>query len=420
MAIAPAAVSVALPDPRAALPFGDPIKVQGAPASAPLKPGIRASQAQAPMLLSGRKPLRRPKSRIPRALRIDPEAERGQAAAPAVHSPRALAPAAAPTVCVPLAAPLQIGEDDDTSIPPDTNAAVSKTHIFAPHNNNVSIFDRAGTLVSQTSLNAFWQGVGITGHTFDPKVVYDTSTDRFYFVAMADAELQTSRLLIACSDSGDPTQQWKPYAVQVDPAAQGQVWMDYPGLGFSDDKVTVTVNLYTLAGNAFSGATVYAFDKTSLVTAAATVLGQRFVLTSLGGTHVPAVTQPGSADQLIVSTWASNAEGLGSLLILRLSGKVTSTGTATLARQGFVQTAMTWDSFPPTPDFAPQVGIPNKISVGDDRMLSVTLRNGTLTCVHMALVPAGNPTACVVQCWTFRSRPGRRPCSGFKVRAEVF
>jgi hypothetical protein len=215
MAIAPPAVSVALSDPRAALPIGDPIKIQGAPASAPLKPGTRAGQSYASVLLSGRKPLRRPKTRIPRGSQIDPEAELapGQAAAPAVHAPPATAAAAEAGVCVPLAAPLQVGEDDDTSIPPDTNAAVSKTHIFAPHNNNVAIFDRAGTLVSQTSLNAFWQGVGITGHTFDPKVVYDPLADRFYFVAMADAERQTSRLLIACSDSGDPTQQWKPYAV---------------------------------------------------------------------------------------------------------------------------------------------------------------------------------------------------------------
>jgi hypothetical protein len=175
--------------------------------------------------------------------------------------------------------------------------------------------------------------------------------------------------------------------------------MDYPSLGFSDDKITVTVNLYSLAANAFSGATIYAFDKTSLVNAAATMLGQRFVVPNLGGTHVPAVTQPGSADQLIASTWASNADGKGSLLILRLSGRVTATGGATLTRQGFVQTALTWDSFPPFSDFAPQSVIPQKISVGDDRMLSVTLRNGTLTCVHMALVPAGNPTTCAVQCW---------------------
>lgn len=399
--VSPAAVSVAVPDPRAALPAGDPIKVQGAPASAPLSPGRRVSQAHAEMLLSGRKPLRRPKTRIPRAQQIDPEAEltRGQVVSPAAHAPRALAADAAPAVCVPLSAPFQVGEDDDTTIPPDTNAAVSKTHILATHNNNVSIFDRNGTLISQTSLNSFWQGVGISGHTFDPKVVYDAATDRFYFATMADAELQTSRLLIACSASGDPTQQWKPYAVQVDSNAQGAVWMDYPSLGFSDDKITVTVNLYTLAGNAFQAATVYAFDKASLVNAAATVLAQRFVLTNLGGTHAPAVTQPGSADQLIVSTWASNADGQGALLILRLSGKVTSTGGTTLTRQGFVQSAMTWESFPPVPDFAPQSVINDRISVGDDRMLSVTLRDGTLTCVHMALVPAGTPTTCVVQCW---------------------
>lgn len=292
--ILPVSAPAAVPDPKAALPAGDWLMIPGAPASAPLKPGMRTSQAHAASILSGQKPLRRPKTRIQRAMQIDPEAELApqEAAAPASHSPSASAAGAAATVCVPLAAAFQVGEDDNTSIPPDTHAAVSKTHVFAPHNNNVSIFDRAGTFVSRTSLNTFWQGVGISGHTFDPKVVFDASNDRFYFVAMADAELQTSRLLIACSDGGDPTQQWKPYAVPVDPGAQGAVWMDYPSLGFSDDKVTVTVNLYTLAGNAFAGATVYVFDKNSLVNAAAAIAAQRFVLTSMGGTHAPAVTHP--------------------------------------------------------------------------------------------------------------------------------
>jgi len=174
--------------------------------------------------------------------------------------------------------------------------------------------------------------------------------------------------------------------------------MDYPSLGFSDDKVTVAVNLYTLAGNAFAGATVYVFDKSSLVNAAAAIAAQRFVLTSMGGTHVPAVTAPGTADQFIVSTWASNAGGKGYLLVLRLSGSVVG-GAATLTRVGDVPAALTWDSFPPAPDFAPQVGMPAKISVGDDRMASVTLRNGVLSCVHMVLLPQGNPTISAVQCW---------------------
>jgi hypothetical protein len=81
-----------------------------------------------------------------------------------------------------------------------------------------------------------------------------------------------------------------------------------------------------------------------------------------------------------------------------LSGSVAG-GAATLTRVGYVPSALTWESFPPVPDFAPQVGIADRISVGDDRMLSVGLRDGVLSCVHMALLPPGNPTTCAVQCW---------------------
>jgi len=189
--VPPVSAPAASPDPKAAMPAGDWLMVQGAPASTPMRAGTRTSQARATAVLGGPKPLRSPKSRIERATQIDPEAElaAGQAAAPVAHAPRSsragASPAAAAT-CVPLAAAFQVGEDDNTSIPPDTHAAASKTHVFAPHNNNVSIFDRAGAFISRTSLNTFWQGVGITGHTFDPKVVFDASTDRFYFVAITD------------------------------------------------------------------------------------------------------------------------------------------------------------------------------------------------------------------------------------------
>ena len=56
--------------------------------------------------------------------------------------------------------------------------------------------------------------------------------------------------------------------------------MDYPSLGFSDDKITVSVNLFTRASNAFAGATIYAFDKASFLNAAASISVQRFVLTT--------------------------------------------------------------------------------------------------------------------------------------------
>ncbi|TSE13523.1 hypothetical protein C1D09_003345 [Mesorhizobium intechi] len=351
--------------------------------------------------MSGRKPLRKPKGIAARAKRIDAAAELapGLGAPATVYALRAAAPApAAPPPYTPSTS-FQIGEDDNTSIPPDTHAAVGPKHVFATHNNDIAIYDRAGNLVSRTSLNSFWSGVGLTGHTFDPKVVYDRDTKRFYFVSMADAEEATSRVLIAVSDSADPTGIWRPYAIQVDPAAQGKVWMDYPSLGFCDDKITVSVNLFTLKSNAFAGATIYAFDKASFFNPAGKVAVQRFVLANMGATHAPAVTMsPKIQDQYIVETWSGNASGKGYLMVLRISGSVAA-GAATLTRVGYASSTTIWDSFPPVPEIGPQLGTAAKLAVGDDRMQTVVLRDGKLFCCHTVMLPSGAPTVSAIQWW---------------------
>lgn len=386
------------PDPYATLPKGDWLMLRGGNASAPLSGNVRLNQTSASAPLSGRKALRRPKGPIPRASSIDPALELNARTARPPTTPRPAAPAA-PAIA-PLGVPFVIGDDDDTSIPPDTHAAVGNAHVFAPHNNNVAVYDLTGTLISRASLNAFWNGLGLNGHTFDPKVLHDPAEDRFYFVSMADAESATSRLLIACSDSGDPTAGWRSFAVQVDQAAQGSVWMDYPSLGFSSDKITVGVNLFSIANNTFTGATIYSFDKAGFLNPTGTMAVQRFVMPNMGFTHVPAVTlDPGVADHYVATTWSGNAGGKGFLMILLLSGSVAN-GTATLNKVGFVTSPQTWDSNPPVSDFAPQMGTAAKVSAGDDRMQCVVLRGGVLYCCHTAFLPqGGNPTHSAVLCW---------------------
>jgi hypothetical protein len=386
------------PDPYAALPQGDWLMLQNGRSSAPLAGGVHLEQAQASAPLSGRKPLRRPKGPIPRASSIDPSLELNARTARPPLAPSALAPAA-PAI-VPLITPFIVGEDDETSIPPDTHAAVGKAHVFAPHNNNIAVYDLTGRLISRASLNSFWTGLGLNGHTFDPKILHDPVEDRFYLVSMADAESSTSRLLIACSDSGDPTAGWRSFALQVDPAAQGPVWMDYPSLGFSSDKISVGVNLFSIANNAFSGATVYSFDKAAFLNAARTIAVQRFMLPNMGFTHVPAVTlDPGVADHYVAATWSGNAGGKGFLLILKLSGSVAN-GAATLNKVGFVTSPQTWDSNPPVADLAPQAGTAAKVSAGDDRMQHVVLRGGILSCCHTAFLPqGGNASRSAILCW---------------------
>lgn len=350
------------------------------------------------------KRLRRPKERQPVAQSVVPElimsVSRSQISVPIAPAQPGLPPAppapSAPTVPTIFDG----GVDNGTSIPPDTAGAVGPNHIFNPLNNNVWIFDRAGVSSAQTiSLDGFWNGLGNTGDSFDPRVVFDPSFGgRYIFASMADAHAATSRLLVAVSTTNDPRQPFVSHAIQVDDAAQGEVWLDYPTVGFTADKITVQVNLFTRFGDNFAGSTIYAIDKASIYNPPHQAPVQRFILTNKGGTHVPVVTHDANVgDQFLLARWGGNIGGQGFLVIFRLAGSV-ALGNATLTQVGFVATPLIWDAFAPG-DIGPQIGTQKGVSVGDDRILSGCLRNGKLYCCHTIMLPAGNPTRSAVQWW---------------------
>lgn len=389
-------------DPSPETPESASLLLEKAVTSAPFTGGTRGLR---PREREQRevKPLRLPKERLPVAQAVLGEQVMSVAELATSVSVPPVLPAAPPAPAPPApAAPTTFdgGADNRTSIPPDTAGAVGPNHVFNPLNNNVWIFNRAGVLATPTvSLNGFWNGLGNTGNTFDPRAVFDPAFGgRYIFVTMADAQEPTSRLLIAVSTTNDPTQSFVSHAIQVDDAAQGQVWLDYPSVGFTADKITVQVNLFTRAGNAFAGSTVYAIDKASIYNPPHQAPVQRFVLKNKGGTHVPAVTHDGNVtDQFLIARWGGNIQGQGLLVVFKLAGNV-ALGNATLTQLGFLATPLTWDPFSQG-DIGPQSGTPNRVSVGDDRIQSVCIRNGKLYCCHTVMLPAGGPTRSAVQWW---------------------
>jgi hypothetical protein len=123
------------------------------------------------------------------------------------------------------------------------------------------------------------------------------------------------------------------------------------------------------------------------------------MLPNQGAGQVPAVVyDPNVQDQFLVSCWSGNANGQGALAVWKITGSPANNTTA-ITRVGFVPGNRTWDSFPPVAEFAPQSGIPDKLDVGDDRMLSVVHRGSTLYCCHTIMLPAGAGTRSAVQWW---------------------
>jgi hypothetical protein len=93
----------------------------------------------------------------------------------------------------------------------------------------------------------------------DPKVFFDHLTNR-WFTLIIDADLgggKTSTMLIGVSDSEDPNQGWKKYAVDSElKVGSDEFWLDYPGFGVNKDTVVFTGNMFGYtsgyAGNAFT------------------------------------------------------------------------------------------------------------------------------------------------------------------------
>src|ERR1051326_1989337 len=302
-------------------------------------------------------------------------------------------PPAAPPPAAPSLGGFIAGQHDNTSIPPDTSGAVGPTHVMTALNNDVMIHDRTGALVSKTRLDRFWQALGFAGRTFDPKLVYDPFVGRFIFVTMQNAESPDSRMLIAVSRTSDPRGLWFPAALPVVTAAQGNVWLDYPSLGFCADKITLSVNLFTLNGNGFAGATIYAFDKAAMVAGTPAAM-QRFVLVNQGGTQAPAVTYDSDlTTQYLISRWSQRTAA-----VFELTGSPAA-NTARLSQPKIVQTAgSAWDNRP-SATIAPQGGSPRTISAGDDRMQAACFRGGKLYAGHSIYLPQGGSTRSAVQWW---------------------
>jgi len=156
--------------------------------------------------------------------------------------------------------------------------------------------------------------------------------------------------------------------------------------------------MYNNVGNAFNRSHIYCFDKANLYAGGA---GSFALITdaTIGGTQVPVTTYDNSIATLyVLQSWNGSFMGSGFLRLYTLTGPVAA---PVLTPVSFPSVAAPWDFAPPGfADFAPQMGSAALISNGDDRMLKVVYRNGTLWGTHTVFLPAGGaPNRSSVQWW---------------------
>ena len=128
--------------------------------------------------------------------------------------------------------------------PPDPTIAVGPSHIVATTNGEIAFFDKQGTLTFQDEIegaNGFWGAQGSDGFVFDPEVLFDPHSNRFF--AMANERDNGGFFLLAVSDDDDPNGNWNRYRFDVTNLINDDD-IDSPNMAIDVDTVYLTADFF--------------------------------------------------------------------------------------------------------------------------------------------------------------------------------
>jgi Bacterial cadherin-like domain len=233
--------------------------------------------------------------------------------------------------------------------PPDTDGAVGPNAVVELLNNVYRVYDKAGALLQTSSSQDFWLNAGATfpGFAFDPRVVYDPASQR-WFASAADNPFSPNTILLAVSNTSDPTQGWQAISTPSDPT--GQTWADFDRLGVNQSGVFIAVNMFVINTENFSSEQVIAFPKSDLLqpvpTAANATVFANVNLGDTGFSPHPALAFQSLGPEPLISAYNTP---LGLLKVTSIDGPITSPFLDTADR--FVSVTPETDAF-----FATQKG----------------------------------------------------------------
>jgi hypothetical protein len=157
--------------------------------------------------------------------------------------------------------------------PPDTHIAVGRGYtttgrVVMVTNLSVQIWDKQGTTIAPPLLLDTMFGANV----FDPKVLFDQHSERFFIVALEGKSTTPglSVIHIAVSSDGTPdnlTSDWTFLSgSSVTLIGGASTWADYPGFGADASALFVTANLFSFSSPVtFHGMKVRVFDKADLL-----------------------------------------------------------------------------------------------------------------------------------------------------------
>ncbi len=271
--------------------------------------------------------------------------------------------------------------------PPDPQLAVGPDHVVEMVNIIGRIFDKDGAVLDTFVLADFF-AVPNGYHDTDPKIIYDAFSGRWFatYISAIDNEpgMDIGLLHVAVSKTSDPTGAWNVYSRSYD-----HVFPDYPGIGLTDDKFTVSSNVFDIDGvnappgcllGTYCGVETLVFEKADLIAGAANPGLFAFPLAE-EFTVRPAHSLSPVSDQYLAA-WHFFL--IDQLVVFRITG-TPAQGNVTMAATTSL-TTLPQDSPPPSRTagagscvvFGADIGPPACIDSGDFRMLETVWRDDTL------------------------------------------
>ncbi len=278
-----------------------------------------------------------------------------------------------------------------TSYPPDVHGAVGFDHLVTTLNTEVRIQDKAGNIVSTVVLESFFSATGETD-CFDPRIMFDQLSNRFFFMACVARRSASSGFVIAASQTPDPTGVWNFYKVDGDPA--DTLWFDYGNMGFSNDKICISGNMFNnnsdLAGD---GGRLFTMSKANLINGAAIGTVTRTRGVAFGTCPVLTFSNTGTCYAIAIQSSA-----VAQLVLYNVTGSPTAPSVNISGTVDYgAGNGWHWG----LGDTLPQSGTARRINGGDDRIQSAVFRNGKIFWANNFYWPLAAPTYCGIQYGSF-------------------
>jgi hypothetical protein len=158
--------------------------------------------------------------------------------------------------------------------PSDSAGAIGPSSVVAAANVRVGVYSKTGSqLVPPIRLKSLDDVVPSYGRSIpagaadtDPKVLYDAYDDMFVLVALAYSS--TGNWIIVTTMPGasaEDTDTWCTFVMNGDQTSgDGRQFADYPGLGFTADRVTITTNNFSFDLTRYDHAQIVSLRKAQL------------------------------------------------------------------------------------------------------------------------------------------------------------